>query len=57
MAAESSERDTTVWVLAGVALGALVLLVLLLVVRFIRGRVRRRRQRREDVRTSSAPGP
>ena len=47
MAAESSERDTTVWILVGVAAGALVLLVLLLVFRLIRGAYRRRRQRRE----------
>lgn len=49
MAAESSERDTTVWVLAGVSAAALVLLVLLLVVRLIRGALRRRRQRREEI--------
>lgn len=45
MTAESSERDTTVLALAAVSAGALVLLVLLLVVRFVRGRIRRRRQR------------
>ncbi|MBL8777235.1 MAG: hypothetical protein JNK12_14935 [Acidimicrobiales bacterium] len=49
MAAESSERDTTVLALAAVSAGALVLLVLLLLFRVIRGGVRRRRQHREDV--------
>lgn len=49
MAAESSERDTTVLALAAVSAGALVLLVLLLLFRLIRGSVRRRRQRRGDV--------
>ena len=44
MAAESSERDTTVLALAAVSAGALVLLVLLLLFRLIRGGVRRRRR-------------
>ncbi len=48
MAAQSSERDTTVWILAGVSAAALVLLVLLVVVRFVRTRVRGRRSRREE---------
>lgn len=47
MAAESSERDTTVWTLVAVAAGALVLLALLLVYRLVRGAIRRRRRRRE----------
>lgn len=49
MAAESAERDTTVWLLVGVAAGALLLLVLLLLVRLVRGRIRRRRQRRGEI--------
>ena len=49
MAAESSERDTKVLTLAAVSAGALVALLLLLVVRLIRGRVRRRRQRRDEI--------
>lgn len=49
MAAESSERATTVWILAGVSAAALALLGLLLVVRLVRGSVRRRRSRREEI--------
>lgn len=49
MEASSSERDTTVLALAAVSAGALILLALLLVVRFIRGRIRRRRRHREEV--------
>lgn len=49
MAAESTERDTTVWILAGVSAAALLLLALLLFVRFVRGRIRARRLRREEI--------